>query len=350
MTYTLSSLITRFGGQLLGEDREINGIASLTSAGAQQISFMSNARFKNQLADSQAGAFIVPQAMTDLSVSDSACLIVSDDPYLYFAKVAQLFAPEKPVVASIHPTVVTGSNTQVADSCEIAANVVLGNNVQIGERCHIHAGVVIGDNVVLGDDTVLFANVVLYEGVIIGERCRIHAGVVIGSDGFGLAWDRENNNWFKIPQTGVVRIGNNVEIGANSAIDRGALDDTVIEDNAKIDNLVQIGHNTRVGQATAIAGCAGISGSTDIGANCLIGGAVMSSGHLKIEDGTIIGGGTAVTKSISKDHYASFFPLMKHKDWTKNATQLRHLYAMSQTIKTLEKKIEHLTEKLEPNT
>ena len=346
-TYTLGFLIKQFGGQLVGADKEITGIASLLSAGPDQISFLSSAKYRRQVEESHAGALIVTPKIAE-TLSDRN-LIITDDPYLYFARVARLFSPEYIPVPGIHASVVIGADSVVPESCEIAANVVIGCNVILGECCHIEAGVIIGDNVTVGLGTTLFANVVLYEGATIGEGCRIHAGVVIGSDGFGLAWDKENNNWFKIPQTGIVRIGNNVEIGANTTIDRGALDDTIIEDNAKIDNLVQIGHNCRIGKATAVAGCVGIAGSTDIGANCLIGGAVMFSGHIEIEDGTMIGGGTAVAKSLTKDHYASFFPLMKHKEWVKNAAQLRHLSEMSAKMKQLEEQITQLTQKLEQN-
>ncbi len=346
-TYSLGFLISQFGGQLIGTDKEISGIASLLSAKPDQISFLSSAKYRKQVEQSCAGTLIVTPKIAETLVDKD--LIVTDDPYLYFARVARLFSPEHTILPSIHPSVQIGAGSVVPESCEIAANVVIGCNVKLGERCRIQAGVVIGDNVTIGSDTTLFANVVLYEAVVIGVGCRIHSGVVIGSDGFGLAWDKENNNWFKIPQTGIVRIGNNVEIGANSTVDRGALDDTIIEDNAKIDNLVQIGHNCRIGRATAVAGCVGIAGSTDIGANCLIGGAVMFSGHIEIEDGTMIGGGTAVAKSLSKDHYASFFPLMKHKDWVKNAAHLRHLSEMSAKIKQLEEQIKQLTQKLEHN-
>lgn len=347
--YLLSVLISQFGGELIGQDKPILGIASLLSANEEEISFLSSIKYRKDLANSQAGAFIVTEsiARTLLEENPNISLIITDDPYLYFAKVSRLFSPEQKAKAVIHPSVVVGENAIIAESCEISANVVIGNNVKIGESCRIQAGVIIGDNVTIGANTVLFANVVLYEKVIIGEDCRIHSGVIIGADGFGLAWDKENNNWFKIPQIGTVRIGNNVEIGANSTVDRGALDDTIIEDNAKIDNLVQVGHNTRIGKATAIAGCVGIAGSTDIGANCLVGGAAMFSGHISIEDGTIIGGGTAVAKSLKKEHYASFFPLMTHKEWVKNAVQMKNLNQMSTKIKTLEKQLENLTKNSE---
>ncbi|WP_434777158.1 UDP-3-O-(3-hydroxymyristoyl)glucosamine N-acyltransferase [Neisseria sp. Ec49-e6-T10] len=343
MVYKLSTIVGQIGGLLEGEDKEVIGIASLSTAQENQISFLSSSKYRKQLASCQAGTLIVTERMAKL-LKGNFSFIITDDPYLYFAKLAQFFLPKEELRAYKHPSAVIGQNTHIPDSCRIDANVVIGDHVQLGEFCHIGAGCVIADNVVIGQNSVFFPNVTVYEGVRFGEHVRIHAGCVIGSDGFGLAWDKENDQWFKIPQTGSVRIGDYVEVGANSTIDRGALDDTIIENDAKIDNLVQVGHNVYIGKSTAVAGCVGIAGSTHIGSHCLIGGAVMFSGHIEIEDHTQIGGGTAVAKSLSSDHYASFFPLMKHKEWVKNAIHLRHLSDMADKIKQLEHKVEQMNQ------
>jgi len=177
---------------------------------------------------------------------------------------------------------------------------------------------------VIGDDTCLYPRVVLYPKCVLGRRVVVHAGAVIGADGFGIAPDGER--WVKIPQIGGVRIGDDVEIGANTTIDRGALDDTVIEEGVKLDNLIQIGHNVRIGAHTAIAGCVGIAGSAVIGAHCTIGGAAMIHGHIQIVDRVHVSAGTLISRSILKPGtYTGFYPFDEHETWRRTAARLRRL-------------------------
>jgi UDP-3-O-[3-hydroxymyristoyl] glucosamine N-acyltransferase len=183
---------------------------------------------------------------------------------------------------------------------------------------------VIGDDVVIGDDSCLYPRVVVYPKCFLGKRVVVHAGVVIGADGFGIA--REDGRWVKIPQIGGVRIGDDVEIGANSTIDRGALDDTVIEEGVKLDNQVQVGHNVRIGAHSAVAGCVGIAGSADIGRHCTIGGAAMIHGHITIVDHVHVSAGTLISRSLLKPGtYTGFYPFDEHEAWKRNAVQLRRL-------------------------
>ena len=178
---------------------------------------------------------------------------------------------------------------------------------------------------------------VIYPGCTLGARVVVHSGVVIGADGFGLANDA--GRWLKIPQIGGVRIGDDVEIGANCAIDRGTMQDTVIEEGVKLDNLIQIGHNVRIGAHTAIAACTGIAGSTDIGRNCMIGGAAMIGGHLKIVDGVEISGGTAVPSSILKaGTYTALFPIEEKAAWARTAVLVRRLGELAERVRALEGK------------
>jgi UDP-3-O-[3-hydroxymyristoyl] glucosamine N-acyltransferase len=186
---------------------------------------------------------------------------------------------------------------------------------------------------------VLKARVVVSEDCVIGERCILHPGVVIGADGFGFAPAGEGEGFEKIEQLGAVRIGNDVEIGANTCIDRGALADTVIEDGVKLDNLVQVGHNCRVGRNTIISGCTGLAGSATVGANCMIGGAAMIAGHLVIADGVHVSAGTFVSRSIHKPGlYTGIFPMDDNASWEKNAATLKQLHTLRDRIKALEKK------------
>jgi UDP-3-O-[3-hydroxymyristoyl] glucosamine N-acyltransferase len=195
---------------------------------------------------------------------------------------------------------------------------------------------VVGEAVKIGDDTCLYPRVVIYPGCSLGARVVVHSGVVIGADGFGLASDA--GRWLKIPQIGGVRIGDDVEIGANCTIDRGTMQDTVIEDGVKLDNLIQIGHNVRIGAHTAMAGCAAVAGSTVIGAHCTIGGAAMIIGHVRLADHVNISGGTFVMRSIDKPGvYSGVFPIDENATWEKNAATLRQLHSLRDRLRKLEK-------------
>ena len=191
----------------------------------------------------------------------------------------------------------------------------------------------------MGAHSWLKSRVTLGEHCLVGERCIVHSGVVIGADGFGFAPHAEG--WVKIEQLGSVRIGNDVEIGANSCVDRGALDDTVIEDGVKLDNLVQIGHNVHVGANTAMAGCAGVAGSARIGANCTVGGGAVVLGHLQLADGVHISAASVVMRSIRQPgQYSGVFPIDDNASWEKNAATLRQLHRLRDRIKSLESDFE----------
>ncbi|MBR7001608.1 MAG: UDP-3-O-(3-hydroxymyristoyl)glucosamine N-acyltransferase [Neisseriaceae bacterium] len=337
MPHSLSSIVAQLGGELVGQDINIQSVKTLSDAGCNDISFLSNPKYKKQLDTTLAGAIIVAPNMVGLPENKS--YIVADDPYLYFAQVLHLLYPPQKSTRQVHETAVIHRNATVPDSCEIGAFVVIGENTRLGENCRILSGSVIGDNCVLGDECVLYPNVVLYPKTHLGNRVMIHANSVIGADGFGNARTADKT-WCKIPQIGGVVIGDDTEIGANSNIDRGALGNTEIGSGCRIDNQVQIGHNCVVGNHTAIAACTGISGSTKIGNYCIIGGAAMFVGHIEIADHTIIGGGTAVTRSIDKpDFYATCYPIQTQKEWVKNAVHIRHLNELSKRVKALEKQL-----------
>ena len=337
MPRSLSSIVAQLGGELLGNDIAISGVKTLSDAKLNDISFLSNPKYKKQLETTSAGAVIVAKGVQGLPENKS--YILADDPYLYFAQVLHLLYPPKKSTGQIHPTAVIHRNAVVPDSCEIGAFAVIEENAKLGENCRILSGSVIGENCVLGDECVLYPSVVLYPNTTLGNRVMIHANSVIGADGFGNARTKEKT-WYKIPQIGGVVIGDDTEIGANSNIDRGALGNTEIGSGCRIDNQVQIGHNCVIGNHTAIAACTGISGSTKIGNYCIIGGAAMFVGHIEIADHTVIGGGTAVTKSLDKpDFYATCYPIQTQKEWVKNAVHIRHLNELSKRVKELEKQL-----------
>ncbi len=342
---TATALVQQLGGQLRGDDVLITNITSLQQAQLNDISFLSNPRLRHEAQTSRAGVLIVSEKSAD--ILSGRTLIVTDDPYLYFARVARLFHPRQLPQAGIHPTASIAPSAQIATSCEIGAHVVIGERTIIKDNTRILAGTVIEEDCIVGQDCLIHANVTIYLGCQLGDRVELHSGCVIGADGFGLAWDKQNNQWFKIPQTGSVILGNDVEIGANTTIDRGAIENTIIEDDAKIDNQVMIGHNGKIGAHVAIVACTGIAGSTEVGAHSVIGGAAMIGGHLTIPPKTTIGAATAVSHSIKESgHYASIFPLQKHNDWVKNAVHIRHLHEMNQKIKELEQQLAQLTSHL----
>lgn len=337
-TYRLSQLVNAFGGTFAGDDIEVTQVAALDMAGAGQISFLSNPKYRKQLASTQAAAVIVA---AEVANEISLPRIIAADPYLYFAKVSGLFNPATSYPPGVHASAVIADDARIAASAVIMANVTVGNRVVIGEDCVIFPGCVIGDDVIIGAGCRIYPNASIYHGCIIGERCGVHSGAVIGADGFGLAWNQ--GSWLKIPQIGRVVLGNDVEIGANTTIDRGAMGDTVIEDGAKLDNQIQIAHNCRIGKHTAIAGCVGIAGSTTIGAYCTVGGAAMFVGHIDIADKVHIAGGALVSKSITKaGAYAGNYPLAPRDEWLQNAAHIRNLDKLAKRVRQLEKKLADL--------
>jgi UDP-3-O-[3-hydroxymyristoyl] glucosamine N-acyltransferase len=332
--YSLREIVTRLGGELIGDGAvTISRIASLANAQPGQMSFITDAKYRDLLAATQASAIVISDKnrnLTDLP------RIVTDNPYAYFARVSELLNPRVQCPAGIHPSAIIDVATRIPSSCSIAANCVIGMNVTLGEHVAIGPGCVIGDNVSIADHSYLQARVVVYQGCVIGKRCTLFSGSVIGADGFGYAED--DGRWVKIPQIGRVVIADDVDIGANTTIDRGALDDTVIEDGVKLDNLIQVGHNCYIGAHTVIAGCVGIAGSARIGKNCKIGGAAMILGHLEIADGVTISPGSMITRSISKaDTYTALMPFQAHEDWLKTAANIRRMGGMADRLKQLEK-------------
>lgn len=340
--YTLIELVARFGGEVRGNGLTlVSQVASLTNAHSDQIAFLANPKYRDQLAPSQAGALILGRDAAEFSDKPR---IIADNPYTYFAKVSTLFNPPWRGDSSIHAAAVVHPTAKIGQDVSIAAHAVIGRDVVIGDRCAIGAGVVIGEQTVIGCDTLIYANVTVYHQCILGDRVILHSGCVIGADGFGLA--PEGGRWLKIPQIGRVVIGNDVEIGANTTVDRGALDDTVIHDGVKLDNQIQVAHNVHIGEHTAIAACTGIAGSAHIGAHCTIGGAAMIFGHIEIADHVNISTNTLITKSLPKPGtYTSALPFSEHGEWLKNAVQMRHLDSIAKRLRAMEKQLEALEKK-----
>ncbi|MBL8515221.1 MAG: UDP-3-O-(3-hydroxymyristoyl)glucosamine N-acyltransferase [Betaproteobacteria bacterium] len=333
----LSDIKARLGGEVIGEvDTPLTGVGTLEAGRAGQISFLANPKYRALLATTQNSAVIVGEKDRDTTALPR---IVAKNPYAYFARVAQLFAPTMSARAGVHSSAVVHPTAQVHATATIAEFVSIGEGARIDEYAEIGAGCVIGEGAVIGARTRLMPRVTVYARCVVGQRGLIHSGVVIGADGFGFAPDfqganDDNGEWVKIPQTGRVVIGDDFEIGANSTIDRGAIEDTVIGNDVKIDNQVQIGHNCTIGDHTVISGCTGIAGSTKIGKRVMMGGASGAIGHLSICDGAIVSAMTLVTKSITEPGMVTgSLPHMKHEEWLKNMVHIRRLDELARKIK-----------------
>ncbi|MDB5929612.1 MAG: UDP-3-O-[3-hydroxymyristoyl] glucosamine N-acyltransferase [Polaromonas sp.] len=352
MTLRLADIIESLAGkaqaELVGDPNfQIERLSTLEASGPLDLAFLSHPRYLGQLSQSAAGCVVVAPSAREAAMQRGACIVVAD-PYHYFALITQLWkqthfplpAAQVHPSASIDPQAVLGPNVSVGAFACIGPGAIIGEGARIAEHC------VIGANAVIGADTRLSARVTVAHACRIGERCIIHPGAVIGADGFGFA--PHDGQWVKIEQLGAVRIGNDVEIGANTCIDRGALQDTVLEDGVKLDNLVQIGHNVRIGKHTAMAGCAGVAGSATIGAHCTVGGGAIVLGHLRLADGVNVSAASTVTRSILKPgHYTGLFPIDDNAAWEKNAATLKQLSALRERLKQTEKSLLQLQGRLE---
>lgn len=341
MARRLEEIVARFGGELKGDGSlAVFGLATIETATSDQLSFLANPKYRSQLAATQAGAVILAAEALDAC---PCAAIVTPQPYLYFARVSQWFANVPRPAPGIHPTAVVESH--VPTSVAIGPQAWIGEDVELGENCVIGAQCRIGAGTRIGADGWLYPGVTIYHGCHLGQRAIVHSGVVIGADGFGFAREA-TGEWVKIAQAGRVVIGDDVEIGANTTIDRGALEDTVIEDGVKLDNQIQVGHNVRIGAHSAIAGCVGIAGSAKIGARCTVGGAAVILGHLTLADGVNVSAGTLVGKSIATPgNYTGTVPFLPHDEWLKNFSRLRHLDALADKIRALERRLAELEKK-----
>lgn len=339
MGLSLNEIVAQLGGEIVGNGATlVRGIGTLSRAKSDEIAFLANPLYREQLSTTPAAAVIVSSQDAELTALPR---IVAANPYAYFARVAALFQPSQSSAPGIHSTAVVAMDSLVANSAVIGALVTIGAGAKIGERTLIYPHVHIGDTVAIGSDCIVYPNTVIYHGCEIGDRVIVHAGAIIGADGFGFAFDA--GRWIKVPQLGRVRIEHDVEIGANTTIDRGAIDDTVIETGVKLDNQIQIGHNVRVGAHTAIAGCAAVAGSTSIGRHCKIGGGVGIVGHVDICDGVTITARTLVTKSIRQAGvYSGGLPHMGNREWLKTTAHIKRLEQLTNRIAQLENEIKDI--------
>jgi len=319
-TVPVGEIVDFVDGQYAGDrGRQISTVAPLAEASDDQLSFLSNRKYAAQLAKTKAGAILVPK---NLEGEDERWIRV-DDPYFAIARIMTRWFSARPrpktvsPLASISPSARLGTNVAVGPFTTIGDNVVVGNNVTIFQGVSIEAGTT------LGDDSIVYPNVVIYDGTRIGHRCVIHAGVVIGSDGYGFAMHEGKHH--KIPQIGIVRIEDDVEIGAGTTIDRAALGETVIGEGTKIDNLVQIGHNVKIGKHCLLVSQVGIAGSTELGDHVFVAGQSGFSGHLKIGHRVQVAAKSAVLADVPDDTKVMGSPAMPFKEFARQHAVLKKL-------------------------
>ena len=339
-TIKLGQLAEILGATLRGnEEKQITGLATLQEAGPAQLSFLANPQYRKYLADSQAGAVLLKVADAEGYAGDA---LVVADPYLAYARISHLFDPKPKAPAGIHPSAVVAADAQVDPSASIGAFAVIESAARIGAGVTIGAQCFVGARSEVGDGGWLAPRVTLYHDVRIGKRVVIQSGAVLGGEGFGFA--NEKGIWQKIAQIGGVTIGDDVEIGVNTAIDRGALADTIIGNGVKLDNQIQIAHNVQVGDHTAMAACCGISGSTKIGKHCMLAGGVGLVGHIEICDNVFLTGMTMVTHSITEPGaYSSGTAMQPAAEWRKSAARIRQLDDMARRLRQLEKRVGDVT-------
>jgi UDP-3-O-[3-hydroxymyristoyl] glucosamine N-acyltransferase len=336
---TIAELCQRLNLEYQGKgDLRISSVASFNSATANDLCFLQSETYLPQLRESQCAAVIVAQGFAE--EIPTAARIFAKNPHKAFVDAIYLLKPELSPQShhepEIHPSAQIDQSAKLGENIQIGANSVIGKNVTIADDVRIGAGCIVEEGVRIGTRSQLINSVTLCHDVTIGQQVTLHPGVVIGSDGFGLVYDE--GDWLKIPHLGSVKIGDRVEIGANTTVDRGALDDTVIENGVKLDNLIQVAHNVHIGENTAIAACVGIAGSAIIGKNCKISGAAVVLGHLTIADNVTITAMSLVTKSIKQSGtYSSGTPLMENHLWHRNNVRYKSLDKLAKTISRLDK-------------
>ncbi len=339
---SLSEISSLLKGELKGDgDILIKGIQALDFAAKDEISFVVGKAYFEKALNCNAAALIISKKA---NFQTEKPLILVDDPYLAYAEISTFFSKEEWKARGVSSNSHIGENSTVDPNVSVYPCVYIGDNVSIASGVTLYPGVFIGDNVTIDTETILYPNVTVYNGCKIGKRVIIHSGTVIGSDGFGYA--RKGRMHVKIPQTGIVVIEDDVEIGSNCCVDRAALGKTIIGHGAKIDNLVQIAHNVVIGANTIIVAQVGISGSCKIGENVTIGGQSGFVGHIEIGDGAMIAAQSGVTKSLASGEVVSGTPAITHKHFLRVAGEMKRLPELSKEVRALKEKIEELENKI----
>jgi UDP-3-O-[3-hydroxymyristoyl] glucosamine N-acyltransferase len=342
--YTLRDLAEKLGLVLTGEVPSVNikGINTLEAAGPGELSFLANPKYLPFLKSTGASAVIVDEA----HAPEVKCALVSRNPYLDFGRALSFFARKEGCLGGISELAFIHPEAELGEGCVAYPFVFVGARAKIGKGCVLFPGVYVGEDCVLGDNCLLYPHVVLLSRVELGEACELSPGVVLGADGFGFT--RKNSSGAsgiqRIPQTGFVRLGKEVSVGANTAIDRGVLGPTKVGDETKIDNLVQIGHNADIGREAIIVAQSGIAGSVKTGDRVTLAAQAGISGHLRIGDDAVIGPRSGVAKDVPDNFSGGGSPLVDGQTFLRTLALMPKLPELARRIARLEKELAALTD------
>ena len=334
MNFTAGQIADQLDGTVIGNrDVDINAISKIEEARKGSLTFLANPKYTEYIYSTDASATIVSNDF-EPTEKITTTLIKVQDPYYSFTTILELFNGDKSKKVGISKKSEIDKSSNVPKSSFVGHFSKIGKNSVIGEHCIIEDQVYIGENVKIGDNSKIYPGTKILDDTIIGDNCIIHSNCSIGSDGFGFA-PNDDGTYKKIPQTGNVIIGNDVEIGSNSTIDRATIGSTIISDGVKLDNQIQIAHNVEIGTNTAIAAQSGIAGSTKIGKNCMIGGQVGIIGHLKIGDNVKIQAQAGVTSNIDSNARITGTPAIPFMNYNKSYIHFKNL---PEIVKKIDKK------------
>lgn len=323
MEIKVGDLAEILGGTVEGDaEKIVKGFAKIEEAKEGDLSFIANPKYARYITETKASAVLVYKDFKSEGDVSSA-LIRVEDPYVSLAELMRLVESKKPLPHGIEQPVYISEGVDIPSDCYIGAFAYIGKNVSIGKGALIYPQVYIGDNACIGDGTILYAGVKIYSNCKIGKRCIIHSGAVIGSDGFGFAL--RDDKYEKIPQTGIVEIADDVEIGANTTIDRATFGKTIIGKGTKLDNLIQIAHNVTLGENNVIAAQAGIAGSVHMGSGNRIGGQVGFEGHIKVGNNNEFGAKSGVHGNIGDNRRLIGYPAVDIIQFARTSVYLKRL-------------------------
>jgi UDP-3-O-[3-hydroxymyristoyl] glucosamine N-acyltransferase len=341
----LGEIAKKLNCQLDGDPEiEIHGVAGIEQAGTGQLTFVSNPRYRHALRTTKASAVLVKSAEPlDRPASlPSLAKLYSENPYLDFARAIRLFYEPPRYQPGLHPTAVIAPTARIGSGAHIGPYCFVDEGVEIGRNAVLHSFVTIYRGARIGDDFFAHSHAVVREGSRIGDRVLLQNGVIIGGDGFGFAKQRDGG-WYKIIQSGIAVLGDDVEIQANSCVDRATVGETFVARGVKIDDLVLIGHGGRIGEDTLLCGQAGMAGTTTVGKGCILGGQVGCSGHLTVGDGAMLTPQSGVANDIPPNSLYSGAPAVEHRQWLKGSAAFKHLPELLNTVRKLEGEVARLS-------